>query len=231
MTALFALAATWNASNPEGQNLIAKLLKGAPKGWRVCYIGAAHGDRGGQQAQEHFKKTYGVKVLAPRLSDPACDVASAREAIESCEVLYLDGGDTVQCVAHARARGVLASFKKAAKNAYLVYGFSAGACATPPYTIGYDDEDNGYIADCMDLGPPLPLDVHEEPDWGEMHAFLELVKKRKDLPQGGIVVPRGSVLIRDRKGKLFSHGTARVEVRRLDKKGAWKIEKLPTWEE
>ncbi len=228
MTALFALAATSHASNKAGQKLIAKLLEGAPKGWRVCYVGAAHDDRAawGLQAQQHFARTYKVEVLAPKLSDPKCDVTFAREAIETAEVLYLDGGDTVQCVEHARARGVLASFKKAAKNAFLIYGLSGGACAAAPYTIGYDDEGNGYVADCFDMGIDHPLDVHDEPDWPEMRALLELDPPKKS----GIVIPSGSVLIATAKGKLHSVGKDPVELRRLDKKGEWRIEELPPFE-
>src|SRR5581483_8121210 len=151
-----------HTGNKAGRDLLVQLLADAPAGYRVCYIGAAMGDKRewGKVTLDFFKKDLKVKdVAAPRLTDKKLDVAAAREAIENSHVLYLDGGDTVECVRHARERGVLESFGVAAKNARLVFGLSGGACAAAPYTIGYGDDDEPYIADCLAMGCPLPLDV------------------------------------------------------------------------
>ena len=229
MPPILCLTSTLHTGNREGRSLLKSLLADAPPGYRVCYIGAAMADRHewSHVTIDFFEKELKVEVSAPRLTDPDLDLKAAKEAIEKSEVLYLDGGDTVECVRHARERGLLKSFTVAAKKAYLVFGLSGGACAVPPYTIGYDDDGNSSIADCFDMGCPLPLDVHDEPDWGEMRALLELVKKRKDLPQEGIVAPTGSALVVHPDGRLASRGKHPCERRSLGKTNKWKVEEIP----
>jgi peptidase E len=228
---MLCLTSTLHTGNKAGRDLLVSLLADAPEGYSVCYIGAAMGDRKewGKVTLDFFKKDLKVKNLtAPRLTDKKLDVAEAREAIENADVLYLDGGDTVECVRLARERGVLASFGVAAKNARLVFGLSGGACAAAPYTIGYDDAGDGYIADCLGMGCPLPLDVHDEPDWPEMRALLELVAKdKRKLPHEGIVAPTGSALVVHRDGRLASAGKVPCEKRSLGRGGKWKVEEIP----
>jgi hypothetical protein len=230
LTATLCLTSTLHSGNRGGRDLLESLLADAPRGWGVCYIGAAMADRRewAKVTIDYFKKMHKVEVAAPRLTDPDLDVAEAKKAIETSEVLYLDGGDTVECVRLARERGLLKSFSVAAKKASLIFGLSGGACAAAPYTIGYDDEGEGYIADCLGLGCPLPLDVHDEPDWPEMRALLQLVaKKDGDLPHEGIVAPTGAALVVHPGGRLSSRGKVPCERRRLARGGAWKVEEIP----
>ena len=229
---MLCLTSTLHTGNRPGRDLLVSLLADAPAGYRVCYIGAAMSDRRewAKVTLDFFKKELKVKnVAAPRLTDPKLDVAAAREALENSHVIYLDGGDTVECVRLARERGLVESFGVAAKNAHLVFGLSGGACAAAPYTIGYTDEGNAYIADCLGMGCPLPLDVHDEPDWPEMRALLELVSKEKkrDLPGEGIVAPTGSALVVHRDGRLASAGKVPCEKRSLGRGGKWKVTEIP----
>jgi hypothetical protein len=122
--------------------------------------------------------------------------------------------------------------KKAAKNAFLVYGLSGGACAAGPYTIGYGDDDEPFVAPCYDMGIPFPLDVHDEKnDWPEMRGLLEIAKKDKSIKKNsGIVIPTGSALLMTKEGDLRSVGKALVEERSLDAKGNWKINTYPALE-
>ena len=230
MTATFCISASHHTEHSPGRKLLGMLLAGVPAGFKACYIGAPIDDNPGWASLVvgYFEKVHGVACAAPRLSDPACDVKAAKQAIETADVLYLDGGDTVQCVEYCKERGVLGSFKKAAKHAKVVFGLSGGACATGPFTIGYDGEGEGYIAPCLDMGPPHPLDVHDEHnDWPEMRSLLELVQaSKKKLEATGIVIPTGSALMVSPEGKLSSYGKARVELRRLGKNAAWEIERL-----
>jgi hypothetical protein len=230
MPATFCLASTLHTGNPAGKKLLAGLLAEAPKGYRVCYLGCYHDDSDwGRVTVDFFQKKLGAECWWPKLSDPDLDVAAARKQIETAEVLYLDGGDTVAGVEHTRSRGLLPSLRKAAKNAFLVYGLSGGACAAGPYTIGYGDDDEGYVAPCYDMGIPLPLDVHdEENDWPEMRSLLELVAKdRKIKKKAGIVIPTGSALVKTKEGELRTLGKALVEERSLDGEGEWTVERYP----
>lgn len=226
---MFCLTSTLHTGNKQGRDLLHELLSEIPGGYRVCYLGVFMGDRKewGKVTIDFFKKDLKAEVLAPRLTDDDVDVKAAKEAIESSQVLYLEGGDTVAGVSRIKELGLLKAFGVAAKKAQLVFGLSGGACAAPPYTIGYDDDGNGYVADLLAMGPPLPLDVHDEPDWPEMRALLELVKDRKDLPQEGIVAPSGSALVVHRDGRLASRGKAPCEKRALGRGGKWKIEEIP----
>lgn len=229
MPATFCLSSTLHTGNPAGRKLLTKLLADAPKGFRVCYLGCYHGDSDWGKVTVDFFKKLGAKTSWPKLSDPDLDVAEATEQIESADVLYLDGGDTVAGVEHTRARGLVPSFKKASKKAFLVFGLSGGACAAGPYTIGYKDDDEPYIAPCYDMGVPYPIDVHDEKeDWPEMRALLELARKDKKIKKpAGIVVPTGSALIVTPDMKLGTYGKAPVEERMLDSAGRWKVTEYP----
>jgi len=231
MTATFCIASTLHSSSPAGKKLIQSLLAGAPPKYRACYLGCYHDDDPdwAKVTIDFFQEKLGHECSWPRLTDPDLDVAAARKQIETADVIYLDGGDTLEGVRYTRERGLLGSFKKAGKNAFLVFGLSGGACASGPYTIGYDDEDKGYVAPCYDMGIPLPLDVHDEThDWPEMRALLELTRKDKKIKKpAGIVIPTGSALIMTPEGELRTYGKRPVEERSLGEGGEWKIEKYP----
>ena len=231
MAATFCIAASFHTEHAPGRKLLATLMAGLPKDFKACYIGAPIDDNPGwaDLVVSYFMRVHGVACAAPRLSDPGCDVVAARKAIETADVLYLDGGDTVQCVQHCKDRGVLPSFKKAGQQAKVVFGLSGGACATGPFTIGYDDDGTGSISPCLDMGPPHPLDVHDEHnDWPEMRSLLEIIPRgHKKLQATGIVIPTGAALMVSPLGRLSSYGRSRVELRRLAEDGAWEIEKLP----
>src|SRR4051812_35049861 len=213
MPATFCLASTLHTGNPAGRKLLATLLADIPTGYKACYIGAYHDDSDWGKVSVDFFKKLGAACSWPKLSDPDLDVALAKKQIESADVLYLDGGDTVAGVEHTRARGLVASFKKAAKKAHLVYGLSGGACAAGPYTIGYDDDGESNIAPCYDMGIPYPLDVHDEKnDWPEMRALLELANGDKKIKKpAGIVIPSGSALVMTPEGELRTAGKHLVE--------------------
>src|SRR5581483_11976919 len=228
MPATFCLASTLHTGNPAGKKLLTGLLKDAPRGFKACYVGCYHDDSDWGDVTVRFFEKLGAACAWPKLSDPDLDVKQAKKDIESADVLYLDGGDTLAGVEHTRARGLVASFKKAARSAFLVYGLSGGACAAGPYTIGYEEDGEGFIGPCYDMGIPVPLDVHDEKaDWPEMRALLELAKNDKKAKKSGIVIPTGSALVMTPEGELRTHGKHLVEERSLDARGEWKIATYP----
>ena len=208
-----------------GRALLAALL-GDPTGLRACYVGGAHGDDPGFTKREVSRlEELGLTVVAPRLSDPALDRAAASAAIAEADLLYLAGGDTVVLCDFVREHDLLPAFSTALSRARLVYGVSGGTCAMAPYTIGYRDDDAPYVATCLGLGAPLPLDVHDEAeDWPELRALLELVADQPDA--AGIAIPSGAALIVEPDGSLTSYGRHGCERRRLDGAGAWIIEPI-----
>src|SRR5437588_560066 len=113
MPATFCIASTLHSGNPAGKKLLAALLADAPKGFRVCYLGCYHDDDPdwAKVTVDFFQKTLGAECWTPRLTDPELDVAEAKKQIETAEVLYLDGGDTLEGVRHTRERGLLPSMK------------------------------------------------------------------------------------------------------------------------
>lgn len=225
MTATFCLAASDHPGSQRWRAMIRELLGDAPRETTACVIGAPHGDDPAwiKRCVRAFQDV-GIACTAPRLSRPSIDVDEARAQIEGAGVLYLDGGDTLELVGHAKRHGLERAFKNAAKKARLVTGLSGGACACSPFTIGYDDEDRPFVAPCLDLGIPHPMDVHDEDDWPEMRALLEIVPDEKDAV--GIVVPTGSALVRTPEGELRSRGKAPCELRRLGRGGVWVVEKI-----
>lgn len=222
MSAVLFLCANHNSKNRAGQTLLRELADGIGRPFRACHVGCFHDDTPAwTKVSVDFLTSLGATCSAPRLSDPQLDVRRAREALESADLVYLDGGDTVAGVEHIRARGLADAFTKAAANARFIFGLSGGACAAGPYTIGYSDDGSPYVAPCLDLGPPLPLDVHDEQaDWPEMRALLEL----KPPQPAGLVIPTNAVLrVAERGAELASVGKPAVERRTLDARGRWTV--------
>lgn len=224
MSATFYLCASHHSRNPAGQALLREITRALGRGFRACHIGCFHGDDPRwARATTTFLQTLGASVSAPRLSDARLDVGAARAAIEAAQFLYLDGGDTVAGVEHIRARGLAEAFAAAARTAEVVFGLSGGACAAAPYTIGYDERERPYVAECLGLGAPLPLDVHdEEHDWPEMRALLALKPRQRE----GIVIPTNAVLRIGPRGALSSHGQPACEIRCLAPDGSWRLERI-----
>ncbi len=224
MPATFHLCANHHAGNRAGQKLLAELAADLAPGFRACHIGVFHeDDRSFSKATKDFLKSLGASVSSPELSRERVDVEEARAAIEGAELLYLDGGDTVAGVERIRELGLVEVFRRAARSARHVFGLSGGACAAGPYTIGYDEKDAPYVAECLDLGPPLPLDVHDEKaGWPEMRALLALKPKK----QKGIVIPSHGVLVVSPEGELASYGKPACERRSLGRDGAFQVEPL-----
>lgn len=221
MAATFHLCATHHSGNREGRALLTELAESLPARFRACHVGVFHGDdRAFAQRTIDFLATLGARVAAPRLSDPRVDVAAARAAIESADLLYLDGGDTVAGVTRIRELGLIDAFQRAAKTARALFGLSGGACAAGPYTIGYGDDDAPYVAPSLDLGVPLPLDVHDErEEWPELRALLRL----KPPHPAGIAIPSKGVLVVGGDGSLASRGAPACEQRSLTRDGRWKV--------
>lgn len=162
-------------------------------------------------------------MQAPRLSDAQVDVGAARAAIEAADLLYLDGGDTVAGVDRIRALGLVDAFRRAAARARAVVGLSGGACAAGPFTIGWDGGGAPYVAECLALGVPFPLDVHDErDDWPELRTLLALAPPVRR----GIAIPTGGVLTLSPAGALASLGRPPCELRSLAPDGAWRVEPL-----
>ncbi len=224
VSATFYLCASHHSRNRAGQELLREITRPLGRGFRACHVGCFHGDdRKWAQVTTSFLESLGARCSSPRLSDPRLDVAAARTAIEEAEFLYLDGGDTVAGVEHIRARGLVDAFANAARTAQVVFGLSGGACAAAPYTIGYDEHERPYVAECLGLGAPLPLDVHdEEHDWPEMRALLALRPKQRE----GIVIPTHAVLRVGPRGGLASHGQPACEIRCLAPDGSWRLERI-----
>jgi peptidase E len=225
MTATICLSSTNGIGNKAGRKLITDHL-GDAKGLRACTIGAAHEDSPWEKKTVAFFEGLGIPCAWPRLSDPELDVAAARMAIESADILHLNGGDPAALLAHAKARKLVPALRAAAKRVRLIFALSAGACALAPYTITYPDGETPELLEGLDLGAPLPVDVHDEPGWDEMHDLLKLSAKEGRPDPAGIVIPTDSALIVRPDGSVVSRGKHPCERRRLAKNGAWKIEPL-----
>ena len=222
------MSASSHSGNRAGQKLLGELVADFPKGFPACFVGAFHDDDAKwAKVTIEFLRSLGAKVVAPRLSDPTLDVARARRDIETAKFLYLDGGDTVAGVTHIAARGLVDAFQSAARTARAIFGLSGGACAAGPFTIGYDDHEQPYVAKCLALGAPVPLDVHDEDEWPEMRGLLQLVAKRRGLAKQGLVIPTGSVLVVEPDGSLASLGKKSCEQRKLAPDGSWVIGVVP----
>jgi len=221
MAATFHLCASHHAGTRAGRELLTEICASFARPFRACHIGVFHGDeRKWTRGTLDFLASLGAEVSAPRLSDRRIDAAAARRAIERADLLYLDGGDTVAGVDRIRSLRLESAFRQAAKSARAIFGLSGGACAAGPYTVGYGADGKAFVAPCLDLGVPLPLDVHDEKsDWPELRALLELDPPKREA----IAIPSHAVLVVSSHAALASRGEPPCERRSLARSGAWKI--------
>jgi hypothetical protein len=230
MAATFYLSATWHPGDRAGRRFLQALLARLGRRPRICYIGAPHGDHPAWTRKTcEFLAKGGARVDAPELAGTDVDVAAARSALRNADLLYLDGGDTVEFVRHVERHRLRAAFAAAAQRCRFVFGLSGGACAAAPFTIGYGDGDEPYVATCLRIGSPWPLDVHDEgEDWPELRALLRLAAKDpKVRRRAGIAIPTGSALVVAGDGKLGSLGRVPCELRALGPRGRWQVSPIP----
>ena len=232
MPPVFALTANDHPGTRLGGALLREAWGGAiPAGLSACAIGAAHGDDPARmrRVSRDRERALGGPCAAPFLTDPDLDRAAARAAIEGADLLYFDGGDTLAIVAAAEARGLRDAFRRAAGRARVVFGLSAGAAVASACTNAWDEAGElARIEPCLDLGVPWPVDVHDETDdWPEARTLLELLARDGRLDPAVLVIPTGGAVLIGSDGRARSRGRARAELRRLDARGAWRLEALP----
>src|SRR5687767_14592185 len=100
--ALLCLSATFHPGDAPGRRLIRSLVEmlHLQPGFHLCHIGAANGDREdfGGDTVRFFEQEYGAVVSWPKLSQDSLDRQEAGRALETADVVFIGGGDTIKLV-------------------------------------------------------------------------------------------------------------------------------------
>jgi hypothetical protein len=229
--ATFVLAANDHPGTRPGRVLLREALGAVESPSRACALGAAHGDdrRRMRTIARALEELLGAPCSTPFLSHPELDLAAARADLEAADVLYLDGGDTLELVRAAAGHGLQDALRAAAARARVVYGLSAGAAAAAPCTNAWDEAGEvARVEPCLDLGIPWPVDVHDEAEgWPEARALLQALAREGRQGAQVLVIPTGAAALVAPDGRVRSRGRAACELRALGPDGTWRVEPQP----
>jgi dipeptidase E len=106
---------------------------------RVLFVPTATADDPGYVAivEEHYGARLGCVVEALLVYDRNVTERDIRRAIESADIVYVGGGNTLRMMRYWRRRGVDAALRRAAAAGTVVTGISAGAICW--FSLGVSD--------------------------------------------------------------------------------------------
>lgn len=174
----------------------------------VAYVGVASDDDGDffRWLAALFKRAGAGEVRLVPLASPRSDVAEARAVLESCDIVFISGGDVEAGMKHLERHGLSAYLR----NLYLAgkgfFGLSAGSIMLARCWVRWaDPRDDASVETfpCMALAP-LVCDTHaESDDWEELRTLLALTDETV-----GFGIPTGAALRVGPDGALSAVGKA-----------------------
>jgi len=172
---------------------------------RVAYIGTANGDNPAFYAMMKLMlvKAGAKQVVCVHLAKEKADVAKAKKALESADVIFLSGGEVEDGMIWLKKHGLVEYLKELYRQGKQFVGVSAGTIMLGEYWVRWEDEDDDDTASlftCLGF-VPATFDVHgEDEDWRELKVALKLMGHGAR----GYGVPRGGMISGGSRGELVS---------------------------
>ncbi|MCL1805845.1 MAG: Type 1 glutamine amidotransferase-like domain-containing protein [Clostridiales bacterium] len=193
---------------PQSEDSMSRMLTQAygdtPKP-RVAYIGTANGDNPAFYAMMKLllMKAGAKQVANVRLAKEKADVAKAKKALESADVIFLSGGEVEDGMIWLKKHGLVEYLRELYRQGKQFVGVSAGTIMLGEYWVRWEDEDDDDTASlftCLGF-VPATFDVHGEgEDWKELKTALKLMGHGAR----GYGVPRGGMVSGDSRGELVN---------------------------
>jgi len=173
----------------------------------VAYIGAASGDNPGFCAMisRLLRKAGAGEVCLAPLCEPRADPQEAMDVIESCDIVFVSGGDVEAGVDVLARKGMIEFLRRQYSDGKSFFGLSAGSIMLAKNWVRWKDPDNHSSTElftCLGIAP-IYCDTHdEEDDWEELKALTGLI------PQGCISygIPSGMALVANPDGSVRALG-------------------------
>lgn len=150
--------------------------KDSPK---VAYVGVASGDNRifFTFIKQMLKKGGAGKVDLASIARRNANIESAKEIINSADVIFMSGGDVEAGMKILEEKGLIIYFRELYQHGKLFFAASAGSIMLAKEWVRWrdpDDDTSAEIFPCLNLVPVL-CDTHDEAGgWEELQALLKL---------------------------------------------------------
>ncbi len=183
----------------------------------VAYVGAASGDNAGFCAMisRLLRKAGAGEVRLAPLCGTQFGAERARNVIDSCDTVFLSGGDVVAGMDVLAETGMIDFLRDQYHQGKFFFGLSAGSIMLSKSWVRWrdpEDESSAELFPCLGIAP-VYCDTHDEEDgWEELLALTRL------LPGGttSYGIASGTALISNPDGSVRCLGG---EVQRFARAG------------
>jgi hypothetical protein len=195
----------------------------------IAYVGAASNDNVGfQQMLSGMFLGTGAKLQAAKLASPRAKVASARQLLADCDLVFMSGGDVEHGMKVLQDRGVADELRELWRAGKPFLGISAGSIMLGQHWVRFPDDDDAKAEPFPCLGiAPLQMDAHSEDDgWSELRVLVRLLEREQKHALGYGVPSKGClrVSVEGERVELQALGDA---IARIECKGGKAVDAKP----
>jgi peptidase E len=142
----------------------------------IAYSGAANNERA-----DFFTWARTSLIKAGARDVRHADSRKPQSAVLACrsaDMVFVSGGDVDAGMRRLAKSGLAIEFKKIHQAGKVFIGVSAGSIILARAWVRWTgkNEDAPVMFDCLGIAP-VYCDTHDEPEWEELKALLELSKK------------------------------------------------------
>ena len=183
----------------------------------VAYIGTASGDNAGfcMMISRLLRKAGAGEVRLAPLCGRRADPQEAMRVIESCDIVFVSGGDVEAGMDALAKRGMIGFLRSQYSGGKPFFGVSAGSIMLAKNWVRWKDPDGHSSAElftCLGIAQ-VYCDTHdEEDDWEELKALTGLIPP--DSISYGI--PSGMGLATNPDGSVRALGGAVPRFKNVD---------------
>jgi peptidase E len=146
----------------------------------VAYIGAASSDNAGfrEMITESFRRAGAGKVRLAPLCGRGADSRKAMDVIESCDVVFVSGGDVEAGMKVLTRRHMVEFLRDQYQKGKPFFGSSAGSIMLAKSWVRWrdpDDDSSAELFPCLGIAQ-VYCDTHgEDTGWEELRALARLI--------------------------------------------------------
>ena len=161
----------------------------------VAYVGAASNDNAGFFAMIRAAVCAGTgmaRMKMAKLASPRAKVSDARTLLETCDLVFVSGGDVEHGMNVLHEKDMVAPLRALAEGGKPMFGISAGSLMLARDWVRFpeDDASRAELFPCLGIAP-LHADAHAEADnWDELRVLVDLLRRRGDPEQLGYGLTR-----------------------------------------
>jgi hypothetical protein len=184
----------------------------------VAYVGVASDDNVGFQKMLTTELALtGARFRAAKIAAANAPIASARDLLLECDIVFVSGGDVEQGMNVLKDKGLLPFFRDLAGSGKPMFALSAGSLMLAREWVRFPDEDESKaeLFECIGAAP-IHVDAHsEEDDWSELRTLVRLLHERGDRSPVGYGLTAKGGLALEVEGDVVSVEAVGTDIPRL----------------